>query len=83
MGKEDWKNDIELAIWLLDSAPSPKAVVGKKFDTQYKFVIQKYTGEVEVKKFVPEWALDIYISILNDDKNVKNFTYEIYYKPSK
>ncbi len=80
MEKYDWKTDTELWVWLCDSTPAPKAVTGPKFYSVYKFVIEKKHVAVEVKNFVPEWALPVVCRMLDNDSTVKDYFYECMYK---
>ena len=80
MEKYNWKDDTGLLIALADKGRAPAVVTGPKFDSQYKFVIQKHNGRTEVKKFVPEWGLQIVCSILDKDETVKRYSYERTYK---
>lgn len=79
MEKYNWKEDPELRVWLLDSAPAPKAIKAPKFDSLYKFVIHR-NQDVEIKKFVPEWALPIVSKMLDRDTSVRDYYYEMTYK---
>lgn len=78
MEKYDWKSDPELRVWLMDSAPAPKAVTGPKFDPLYRFVIRK-KNDIEIKNFVPEWGLPIVCNILDNDKTMIDYFYEQIY----
>lgn len=78
MEKYDWKSDPELRVWLMDSAPAPRAVTGPKFDTMYRFVIRR-KNDTEIKNFVPEWGLQIVCGILNNDETVIDYFYEQIY----
>lgn len=80
MGKYNWKDDPQLRVWLMDSAPAPKAISGPKFYSQYRFVIRKTSGDVEVKQFVPEWALNIVKNMLDADSTVRDYFYNLTYK---
>lgn len=80
MEQYNWHSDMELVLTLSDKAPTPKAVTSPKFYSQYKFIISKYKGRTEIKRFVPSWALDIVCSMLDNDTNVKGYTYQMTYK---
>jgi len=79
MEKYNWKNDRELKLLLSDTAPAPKAVTGPKFYSQYRFVIQT-KDKTEIKNFVPGWALPVVKKMLDNDSNVRRYTYERVYK---
>lgn len=82
MEKYNWKSDSELCVWLMDSAPTPKAITGPKFDPMYKFVIRR-KNDTEIKNFVPEWGLKIVCSILDADASVVNYWYKQIYPTKK
>lgn len=49
MEKYNWRDDPELRLWLMDSAPAPKAVRSPKFDSLFRFVIRKKTAPWKLK----------------------------------
>lgn len=79
MEKFNWQKDPALTTWLCDSAPAPQAVTGPKFYSQYKFVIRR-NHDIEIKKFVPSWALPIVCKMLDTDNAVRDYFYELTYK---
>ena len=80
MEKYNWRNDTALMIALADKGTAPVAVSAPKFYSQYKFIIYKHKGRTEVKRFVPEWAINIVSHMLDQDPNVKGYWHELTYK---
>ena len=80
--KYNWREDPELRVWLMDSAPASTAIPGPVFEPRYRFVVRRRSGEIEVKNFVPEWALAVVNQILAADASVKDYFVVQTYKGS-
>ena len=72
----DWREDEDLRALLADTASAPVAVLEPLFDSQFKFVIQRHDGPVEIKERVPEWALRVVCKMLGRDSSIKNYYYK-------
>ena len=84
MEKYNWKEDTELLIALSERGTAPVAVPKPLFYSQYEFVIQRTTKPYTVvKKFVPEWCVDVVSKMLDQDETVKRYSFRMTYKGNK
>ena len=84
MEKYNWKEDTGLLIELSEKGTAPAAVPKPLFYSQYEFIImRKIKPYTEVKRFVPEWCVDVVSKMLDRDENVRQYFYRMTYKGNK
>lgn len=75
MNKANWKNDDFLRLRLADTATSPIALKGPKFEKQITFVVKPKRGQV-YRRSCPEFAKDIVEEIIKTDENTSRYFLE-------